>query len=515
MIERDDAAGLDGLLGSVFSAADRALEGESVDLASGEVGVVREVGNGVARIGGLPGLGYEELVVFKGGALGMALDLLPDEASIVLLSRAREVRAGQEARRTGRQVDVPVGPELLGRVLDPLGGGLDGLPNAEGSVRYPLERDALPIMARAPVSSPLQTGILAIDALIPVGRGQRELIIGDRQIGKTAIAIDTILNQRDKGVLCVYCSIGQQSSATAKVIAELRARGAMEYTVVIAAAGDDSPGLNYIAPYAAASIAEYFMERGRDTLVVFDDLSRHARSYRELSLLLRRPPAREAFPGDIFYIHSRLLERATHLVAERGGGSMTALPIVETEAQNLAAYIPTNLVSITDGQIYLTPRLFQEGQLPAIDVGTSVSRVGGKAQLPAYTAVAGDLRIAYSQFEELEVFERFSSRLDEATKQALRRGHRIREMLRQDQYDPIDVASQIALLLVVTEGILDEAGGEGFEAAKRGLRVAMGGELRGLARRIEAGEVLDAAGRERIAAVARGILGGASTGEGG
>ena len=495
--------GLEDLLSGLFSAAGRAVEEAAPSIGPEEVGVVSEVAKGVARIRGLPGLGYEELVDFSGGGLGMALDLLPEEVSVVILTRPKEIRAGMRATRRGRPVEVPVGPALLGRIVDPLGGSLDGGPPIEGGMKYPIERDAPPIMGRLPVSSPLQTGILAIDAFVPVGRGQRELIIGDRQIGKTALAIDTILNQRDRGVICVYCSIGQQSSAAAKVIAELRERGAMSYCVVVAASGDDSPGLNFIAPYAATSIAEWFMERGKDTLVVYDDLSRHARSYRELSLLMRRPPAREAFPGDIFYIHSRLLERATRLVEARGGGSMTALPIVETEAQNLAAYIPTNLVSITDGQIYLSPKLFQEGILPPIDIGSSVSRVGGKAQIPAYGEVAGDLRISYSQFEELEIFERFSSRLDAATRRALARGKRIREALKQDQYRPIGVASQIAMLLAVTEGVLDEVPLEGVRDLLASIRSAMSEELREVAESLAASGRLDEEGKERILAVAR------------
>jgi F-type H+-transporting ATPase subunit alpha len=353
-------------------------------------------------------------------------------------------------------------------------------------------------MDRAAVRSPLQTGILAVDAMIPIGRGQRELIFSDRQLGKTAIIIDTIINQKDKNMLCIYCSIGQQSSGTAKVIADLKKYGAFDYTVVVAASGDDSPGLNFIAPYAATAIAEYFMEKGKDVLIVYDDLSRHARSYRELALLLRRPPAREAFPGDIFYIHSRMLERATHLITEKGGGSITALPVVETEAQNIAAYIPTNLVSITDGQIYLTPKLFQQGVLPAIDIGRSVSRVGGKAQLPSYREVAGDLKLAYAQFEELEIFERFSTRLDEETKKVLERGHVIREVLRQPQYSPIPVAEQIALLLAVTRGALDrvplaEIGNAGLK-----IRQAVTKELPDICSKILSGAVLTEDDKKRM-----------------
>jgi len=321
---------------------------------------------------------------------------------VVLLGAYQDLHTGDEVERTGRVMDVAVGEELLGRVIDPLGRPLDGRGAVNTRKRLPIERPAAAIMDRAPVTVPLQTGLMVVDALIPIGRGQRELILGDRQTGKTAIALDSILNQRGKNVICVYCAIGQRASAVAKVVANLREKGAMDYTVIVVAEGNDAPGLTYITPYAATSIAEYFMEKGRDVLIVYDNLTQHAEAYRELSLLLRRPPGREAFPGDIFYIHSRMLERATHLSKERGGGSLTALPIIETEAQDISAYIPTNLISITDGQIYLSPSLFELGVLPAVDVGKSVSRVGGEAQWAAYRAVAGDLKLAYAQFEELE-----------------------------------------------------------------------------------------------------------------
>nr|MBP8866762.1 alternate F1F0 ATPase, F1 subunit alpha [Propionivibrio sp.] len=344
---------------------------------------------------------------------------------------------------------------LLGRVIDPLGRPLDGNGPVTEDRRLPVERTAPPIMDRAPVTVPLQTGLKVIDALIPVGRGQRELILGDRQTGKTAIAIDTILNQRDQDVLCVYCAIGQRASAVAKAVATLQEKDAMEYTVIVVTEGNDPPGLAYIAPYAATSIAEYFMEAGRDVLIVYDDLTHHARAYRELSLLLRRPPGREAFPGDIFYIHSRLLERATHLREEAGGGSLTALPVIETEAQDISAYIPTNLISITDGQIYLSPSLFELGVLPAVDVGKSVSRVGGKAQRAAYRVVAGDLKLAYAQFEELETFSRFGARLDEDTRKIIEHGLRIRACLKQQESTPVSLPAQIAVLLALTAGLFD------------------------------------------------------------
>jgi F-type H+-transporting ATPase subunit alpha len=319
----------------------------------------------------------------------------------------------------------------------------------------PIERPAAAIMDRAPVSVPLQTGLMVIDALIPIGRGQRELILGDRQTGKTAIALDSILNQRGKNVICIYCAIGQRASAVAKVVANLREKGAMDYTVIVVAEGNDAPGLTYITPYAATSIAEYFMEKGRDVLIVYDNLTQHAEAYRELSLLLRRPPGREAFPGDIFYIHSRMLERATHLCKERGGGSLTALPIIETEAQDISAYIPTNLISITDGQIYLSPSLFELGVLPAVDVGKSVSRVGGEAQWAAYRAVAGDLKLAYAQFEELETFARFGARLDDDTRKIIEHGRRIRACLKQPEFSPVSVPAQITVLLALTANLFD------------------------------------------------------------
>ncbi|MBE0436931.1 MAG: F0F1 ATP synthase subunit alpha, partial [Methylomicrobium sp.] len=358
------------------------------------------------------------------------------------------------------------------RVIDPLGHAMDGKGPLDFSERRPIEREAPAIMDRSPVTVPLQTGIKVIDALIPIGRGQRELILGDRQIGKTSIAINTILNQRDQNVLCIYCAIGQRASAVSQVIATLQEKGAMDYTLAVVTGGHRPSGLAYIAPYAATSIAEYFMEQGRDVLIVYDDLTNHARAYRELSLLLRRPPGREAFPGDIFYIHSRLLERATHLHDDLGGGSLTALPIIETEAQNLAAYIPTNLISITDGQIYLSPALFELGVLPAIDVGKSVSRVGGKAQRPAYRSVAGDLKLAYAQFEELETFARFGTRLDEHTRKTIEHGRRIRTCLKQPEFETFSVAEQIAILLTLTEGLFDTVPPDRMPEAERAVRDA-------------------------------------------
>ena len=425
------AATLHDIVGHAFAGIGRAVEAFTPQLTPREVGTITSVSFGVAKVSGLPGVGFDELIKFPGDLYGIAFNVDADEVGVVLLGGCEHLSAGDEVERTGRVVDVPVGDGLIGRVVDPLGAPLDGKGPVPSDRRLPVERPAPPIMDRAPVRVPLQTGLIVIDALVPIGRGQRELILGDRQTGKSAIAIDAILNQRGQDVLCVYCAIGQRASSVAKVIATLRDHGAMEYTVVVVVEGNDPPGLAYIAPYAATSIAEQFMEEGRDVLVVYDDLTHHARAYRELSLLLRRPPGREAFPGDIFYIHSRLLERATHLRDDLKGGSLTALPVIETEAQNISAYIPTNLISITDGQIYLSPTLFELGILPAVDVSKSVSRVGGKAQRTAYRAVAGDLKLAYAQFTELESFAKFGTRLDDHTRKVIEHGRRIRAVLKE------------------------------------------------------------------------------------
>jgi F-type H+-transporting ATPase subunit alpha len=406
----------------------------------------------------------------------MVLDLTADEVGVVLLDSTRSLRTGDYVFRTGEVARVPVGEALLGRVIDPLGRPLDGRRAPPSEHYYPMERPPRPITDRAPVERPLQTGIKAIDALVPIGRGQRQLILGDRQVGKTSIALDAIVNQRGHGVICVYLAVGQRQAATAQIIAALRHQRAMDYTIVMVASGSDPVGLQYLAPYATTSVGEYFMERGHDVLVVYDDLTKHANTYRELSLLLRRPPGREAYPGDIFYIHSRLLERATHLREGLGGGSLTALPIVETQAQNISAYIPTNLISITDGQIYLDPRLYQQGFLPAVDVGLSVSRVGGKAQLPAYQRVVGSLKLTYSQFQELEMFSRISARLDAASQQAIERGRRLREVLKQELLEPVSALNQLAVLLALTEGKLDRVPLAGIPGAERAIRAKLEAE---------------------------------------
>jgi F-type H+/Na+-transporting ATPase subunit alpha len=498
---------------SLQTAFDRAFAGLSQgreaftpQLVPREVGTITRISTGIARVSGLPGVGFDELVKFPGDVFGIAFNVDEDEIGVVLLGEYWRLHAGDEVERTGRVMDVAVGERLLGRVIDPLGRPLDGFGPIVASRRLPIERPAPPIMDRAPVTVPLQSGLKVIDALIPIGRGQRELILGDRQTGKTAIAIDTILNQRDKDVLCVYCAIGQRASAVAKAVAILRDKGAMEYSVVVVTEGNDPPGLAYIAPYAATSIAEHFMEAGRDVLIVYDDLTHHARAYRELSLLLRRPPGREAFPGDIFYIHSRLLERATHLREERGGGSLTALPIIETEAQDISAYIPTNLISITDGQIYLSPTLFELGVLPAVDVGKSVSRVGGKAQRAAYRAVAGDLKLAYAQFEELETFARFGARIDEGTRKTIEHGRRIRTCLKQPEFAPVPVTAQIAVLLALTAGLFDAVPLDAMTDAERDLRQAAASIPAQVCGRLDTAEKLSDADRETIIEIARQAL---------
>ncbi len=439
----------------VFDGISEAREIYTLQLRPREVGTITSIATGIAKVSGLPGVGFEEVLKFPDDVYGIAFNVDENEIGAVLLGNYWLLQAGDEVERRGHVMDVPVCDELIGRVINPMGHPLDGRKTISMNRRLPIERAAPPIMDRAPVSVPLQTGIKVIDALIPIGRGQRELILGDRQTGKTAIAIDTILNQRGKDVLCVYCAIGQRASSVARVVANLRDNGALGYTIVVVTEGNDPPGLQYVAPYAATSIAEYFMAQGRNVLIVYDDLTHHARAYRELSLLLRRPPGREAFPGDIFYIHSRLLERATHLREELGGGSLTALPIIETEAQNISAYIPTNLISITDGQIYLSPSLFELGVLPAVDVGKSVSRVGGKAQRATYRAVTGALKLAYAQFEELETFARFGARLDEDTRKIIEHGRRIRACLKQPEFSPVSMPAQIAILLALTAKLFD------------------------------------------------------------
>lgn len=495
-----------GALDHGFAALAQARAAFTPALLPREFGTITQVATGIARVSGLPGAGFDELLMFPGGLAGIAFNLDADEIGVVLLGEYWHLHAGDEVRRSGRVMDVAVGSALLGRVIDPLGRALDGLGVLQATERLPIERPAAAIMDRAPVEVPLQTGLKVIDALIPIGRGQRELILGDRQTGKTAIALDAILNQRGQDVICVYCAIGQRASAVAKAVATLREQGAMDYTVVVVTEGNQPPGLAYITPYAATSIAEHFMEAGRDVLIVYDDLTQHARAYRELSLLLRRPPGREAFPGDIFYLHSRLLERSTHLSPERGGGSLTALPIIETEAEDISAYIPTNLISITDGQIYLSPSLFELGVLPAVDVGKSVSRVGGKAQRGPFRAVAGDLKLAYAQFEELESFSRFGARLDDATRQTIEHGQRIRACLKQAQFAPVAVPAQIAILLALTADLFDTVPLPRMAEAQRAVQDAAAGLAAPLRERLVGVDKLSDEDRRAVIDCAREVL---------
>ncbi len=477
---------------------DRIIGDHQASIYAREMGTVTRIGRGVAEITGLPSAQNNELLRFPNNQLGYVFNLDRNMIGCVLLDSQHQLNAGDEARRTHRVLDVPVGQELLGRVIDPVGRPLDGKGEVHTLRRLPIERSAPAIMDRAPVSVPLQTGIKVIDALVPIGRGQRQLIVGDRQTGKTAVALDAMINQHPTDLVCVYCAIGQRSSAVARVIDELRRSDAINDCVVVVGESDATPGLQFAAPYAATSVGEYFMEQGRDVLVVYDELTAHARAYREMSLLLRRPPGREAYPGDIFYVHARMLERATCLRAEEGGGSLTALPLVETEAQNVSAYIPTNLISITDGQIYLSPDRFRKGILPAVDVGRSVSRVGGKAQLAAYRAVTGPLRLAYTQFEELEKFARFSSQLDEATRSTLLRGQRVRQLLKQNVGDLKDVVSQVASFVALTHGLFDNLKLEEIEWAEQTVAVAAKQELPKLCQEIVGGSKL---GKEDVDAI--------------
>lgn len=439
-----------------LKALQRSVEKFGYELLTENVGTVKQVGDGVALVSGLRGVMENELVVFPDGTFGLAMDLHEFYVGCVVLGSGDSVQAGDVVYETGRVVDVPVGKELLGRVVNPLGQPIDGLGPLDVDNYRPVEFPATGFIHRSPIDTPLQTGIKAIDSIIPLGKGQRELIIGDRQTGKSAIAVDTVLNQKGQGVYCIYVCIGQKMSTVAQIVATFREHGAMSYTTVISAGAEDSPSMIYLAPYAGCAMAEEFMYSGENALVIYDDLSKHAIAYRQLSLLLERPAGREAYPGDVFYLHSRLLERSAKLSRELGGGSMTALPIVETQADNISAYIPTNLISITDGQIYLSAKLFDEGIQPAIDIGLSVSRVGGSAQNDAMRAVSKDLALDVAQYLELRVFARFGTELDMETRQQLDRGEKIRTVLTQPQYDPLPVAQQVAIIYAATKGYLDK-----------------------------------------------------------
>lgn len=421
-----------------------------------ETGTIILIGDGIARADGLENVMANELVSFANGEYGMAMNLEENSVSIVMLGSDKGVREGDTVKRTGKVVSVPVGETLLGRVVNALGQPIDGKGPIEATETRPIESPAPGIIERQPVNVPLQTGIKAIDSMIPIGRGQRELIIGDRQTGKTTLAVDTIINQRGKDVICIYVAIGQKNSTVATLVEDLTKAGAMDYTIVVASTASELAPLQYIAPYSGCAMGEYFMNKGKDVLVVYDDLSKHAVAYRALSLLIRRPPGREAYPGDVFYLHSRLLERAARLNDDNGGGSLTALPIIETQAGDVSAYIPTNVISITDGQIFLETELFHSGIMPAVNPGISVSRVGGNAQIKAMKKVSGTLKLAYSQYRELQSFAQFGSDLDEDTKRRLAQGERIVEVLKQNRTAPIAVENQVAIIYAVTNNMLDD-----------------------------------------------------------
>ncbi|MBE7517776.1 MAG: F0F1 ATP synthase subunit alpha [Thermoflexaceae bacterium] len=455
------------------------IQGFGTKVVSTDVGTVIEAGDGVARVHGLAGVMYSELLEFSNGSMGIALNLEEESVSAVILGKYEDIKEGDEVRATGRIIEVPVGDALVGRVVDPLGNPLDGKgPIATSSTR-PVERIAPGVTLRKSVNTPVQTGIKAIDAMIPIGRGQRELIIGDRSTGKSAIALDTIINQKGGDLVCIYVAIGQKAGKVAQVVGRLEEAGAMDHTIVVAANASDSASLQYLAPYAGCAIGEEIMESGRDALIVYDDLSKHAWAYRELSLLLRRPPGREAYPGDVFYLHSRLLERAARLEA---GGSLTALPIIETQANDVSAYIPTNVISITDGQIYLEADLFNAGIRPAMNVGISVSRVGSSAQTKIMKSVAGRMKLDHAQFRELQAFAQFgTSDLDAATRRQLERGMRVTEVLKQGLLDPLGLEDEVAIIFALTQGLLDDVPVEkagAFETELRKFMASNHGDLK-------------------------------------
>jgi F-type H+-transporting ATPase subunit alpha len=433
----------------------RQIEGFETSIDMSEVGTVISVGDGIARIYGLDGVMAGELIELPHEVFGLAMNLEDDNVGCVLMGDVHLVQEGDEAKRTKRILDIPVGPGMVGRVVDPLGRPLDGKGPVDSVENYPLERTAPGVVARQGVKEPMQTGIMAIDSMIPIGRGQRELIIGDRQTGKTAVILDSIINQKGTGNICIYVAIGQKASTVAQVIATLEKHGAMDHTIIVAATASEPAPLQYLAPYAGAALGEYFLYNGGHAVCFYDDLTKHAQAYREISLLLRRPPGREAYPGDVFYLHSRLLERAAKLNNELGGGSLTALPVIETQMGDLSAYIPTNVISITDGQIFLESDLFFAGQRPAVNVGLSVSRVGGNAQIKAMKSIAGSLRLNLAQFRELAAFAQFGSDLDKATQRQLARGERLMEILKQGQYRPIPVELQIVSIFGGTKGLFD------------------------------------------------------------
>src|SRR3989338_6499641 len=445
------------------------IENFSLQLKVEKVGQVLEVFDGIAKVSGLSEIRSSEMVTFPNGEMGVALNLEEDAVGVIILGDFSKIKEGDEVKATGKILEIPVSDSILGRVVNAIGGAIDGKGTIKAVKTYPIEKVAPGVVTRQGVDQPVSTGIKVIDSIIPVGRGQRELIIGDRQTGKTALAIDAILNQKGQNMICVYVSIGQKDSKLRKLQARLEAGGAMDYTVIVSAGASEAAAMSYIAPYAGVSIAEYFMDQGKDVLIIYDDLSKHAVAYREISLLLRRPPGREAYPGDVFYLHSRLLERACRRNAKYGGGSITALPIIETQAGDVSAYIPTNVISITDGQIFLETDLFYKGIRPAVNVGLSVSRVGSKAQIKAMKKVAGTLKLDLAQYRELEAFAQFGSDLDNATKQQLERGKRAVEVLKQPQYTPIAIERQVAVLYALTKGYMDDIPVDKIKEFEEGL----------------------------------------------
>lgn len=460
----------------VIDTLTKQLQGLSDEPEVAEVGTVIEVGDGIAKISGLRKCQSSEMLEFPGSSkgaatMGVALNLEEDAVGAIILGDYKHIKEGDTVKRTGRILSIPVGPQFVGRVVDPLGRALDGKGEIKSKEFYPIEKIAPGVLERQPVEQPVQTGIKAIDAMIPIGRGQRELIIGDRQTGKTAVAIDTIINQKGQNMFCVYVAIGQKESKVARLVAKLEETGAMEYSIVVVAGAASSAALQYIAPFAGCALGEYFMDNKQHALVVYDDLSKHAWAYREISLLLRRPPGREAYPGDVFYLHSRLLERAAKLSDKNGAGSLTALPIIETQAGDVSAYIPTNVISITDGQIFLESDLFYKGIRPALNVGISVSRVGGAAQIKAMKKVSGKIRLDLAQFRELEAFAQFASDLDETTRKQIERGRRTVEVLKQLQYEPLTVEHQIIVIYAVTNGYFDTTPVEQVQDAEKALHV--------------------------------------------
>ncbi len=476
------------------------------DIDVAETGKIIQVGDGIARIYGLDNVMSMEMLLFPGDIFGMALNLEEGNVGAVIFGDATSIKEGDIVKRTGKILQVPVGEALLGRVVNTLGQPVDGKGEIKATEFRNMESKALGVIDRQPVVEPVQTGIKAIDAMIPIGRGQRELIIGDRQTGKTAIAIDTIINQKKSDMYCIYVAIGQKQSTVAKIVKTLEEHGAMEYTTIVMASANYAPALQYMAPYAGCAMGEYFMLNGKHALIIYDDLSKHAVAYREISLLLRRPPGREAYPGDVFYLHSRLLERASKLSDAHGGGSLTALPIIETKAEDVSAYIPTNVISITDGQIYLSSKLFYSGIRPAINAGISVSRVGGSAQIKAMKKVVGQLKFALAQYDELAAFSKFGSDLDKTTLAQLRRGERIVEMLKQGQYQPLEVYKEIMIVFMVNEGYLDQVEKDQVAEVEKELNLTLDTEYKELCQKLVEGG-LDDEKRNQMKAICELVIG--------